>query len=106
MGPAPLPVPPALPAPVAGIIYDIHCPKNGGVQFNIPAGHYHAGHANGYYYRRLAGRLGQLAYVNEEYSAYSKATTGALAIQDAIQLQTHPSLTWMAVPGVMRRMHV
>lgn len=87
-------------------MYDIYCPKNGGVQVNIPPGHFHAGYSKRYYYDRLANRLGQLGYTNEEYSAYSKPTTGALAIQDAINLQTHPNLTWMAVPGVMRRMHV
>lgn len=104
--PAPLAAPPALALPTAGIMYDIHCPKHGGVAINIPAGHVHADHGNGYYYRRLAKRLTALGYRNVEYSAWSQQTTSDLAIADAIALQTHADLTWMAVPGVMRRMHI
>jgi hypothetical protein len=89
-------------------MYDIHCPArhNGGIQANIPAGHPHAGHGNDYYYDRLTSRLRALGYNHEEYSAFSQQIAGAAAIADACALQTHPSLTWMAIPGVMRRMHV
>lgn len=93
---------------ICGILYDIYCPspQNGGLQSNIPLNHPHAGHSNDYYYRRITNRLRQLGYENVEYSAFSKDTTPALAITDACSLQSDPECTWMAVPGVMRRMHV
>jgi hypothetical protein len=108
------PIPPVIAAPVLvdalhpvhGIQYDIFCPAAGGVGANIPPGHFHAGHSKKYYYDHLIAVLRQFGYDDREYSCFSRATDEATALMEARTLQQHPSLTWMAVPGVMRAMHV
>jgi len=111
MNPIPpaLPIPAAVPAalPIVAIVYDINVPSpaNGGISSLLP-GHFHAGHSDSWYYRQLTSRLIALGYAHGEYSFYAQQTTVANALNDATNLQTHPSLTWMAVPGVMRRLHV
>jgi len=83
-------------------LYDIHKPsdENGGISSLLPS-HPHAGHGSAWYYRQLTQRLNQLGYHHGEYSFYAQQIA-----TDACNLQTFPTLTWMAVPGVMRRMHV
>lgn len=108
--PAALNAPAPLPAaqPVFAIVYDLHKPSDeaGGISSLLPAGHFHANHGSAWYYRQLVNRLVALGYQQGEYSFYSRQTTLAQATIDACNLQTHPTLTWMAVPGVVRRMHV
>jgi len=97
---------PLLPvAPICAIAYDINCPA-GGITVNIPAGHPHHGFDNAHYYHYIADVLRNLGYDRSEYSMYSQATPPAVAIADARNMQTHPKLTWMASPGVMKSMHV
>lgn len=108
IGAAPAPAP--APAPrfvegVYGISYDIYCPP-GGIRTNIPAGHPHAGRPNIYYYGALTQQLQQWGYQHLEYSIYTRRTTRLNAVMQARLLQAQPTLTWMAIPGVMRAMHV
>lgn len=68
-----------------------------------------AGHSNRWYDDRLNNELNNRGYSAEQYSMRANVAgnkTRAIAILDACRLQQQPQLTWMAIPGVMRRMHV
>lgn len=96
---------------IYGIAFDLHCPSReyGGLSSLLPQTHTHYGHSNSWYYLQINTALIALGYVNKQYSVRSAAPgtkTREQAIADAIVLETLPNLTWMSVPGVVRRMHV
>jgi hypothetical protein len=108
----PLPLPPPVMAdpanPMFAIVYDLRRPSDeaGGIASLLPVDHPDAFHDSAWFYRQLTNRLRAMGYQQGEYSFYWRHCTLAHAINDACALQSHDTLTWMAVPGVVRRLHV
>jgi hypothetical protein len=106
------PIPNAPATPTYAIVWDLHAPsmKYGGISDLLnAAGHAQAGHGHSWYYLQLNNRLMELGCNNhnEQYSFCANANkTSAHVNIEASLLQTHPTLTWMSVPGIVRRLHV
>ena len=101
----PLPFPPAPAVRAFGIFFDLHTPA-AGIRSLLPPGHVHR-HRDRWYYTQIQAHLVGLGYHRVEQSGF--AATGIArhnAIADACQMQSQATLTWMAVPGVVSRMHV
>jgi hypothetical protein len=108
----PPPRPPPVPAdpahPMHAIVYDLSRPsdEDGGIASLLPPGHPDAFQYSSWFYLQLTNRLRALGYQRGEYSLYWRYCTYDDAENDACNLQTHPTLTWMAVDGIVQVLQV